>query len=159
MLTRIFKIASRWRAILLIDEADIFMAQRSNDHLQLNALVSVFLRELEQYDGILFLTTNRLHTFDEAIVSRVHIALKYDHLRKGTRKEVWRYFVGRAKTTRGNPACSEKELDALAGKRMNGRQVREVHLMRRMSADSWLHIRNAVLVAQSMAEYEETAMA
>jgi hypothetical protein len=27
MLTRIFKIASRWRAILLIDDADIFMAQ------------------------------------------------------------------------------------------------------------------------------------
>ncbi|KAH7131172.1 P-loop containing nucleoside triphosphate hydrolase protein [Dactylonectria macrodidyma] len=56
ILTSIFKIASRWKAILLLDEADVFLAQRSNDP-HLNALVSVFLRELEQYDGILFLTT------------------------------------------------------------------------------------------------------
>src|SRR5438034_8929258 len=73
ILTKVFKIASRWKAILLIDEADIFMAQRSAEHLQLNALVSVFLRELEQYDGILFLTTNRLQTFDEAVLSRVPV--------------------------------------------------------------------------------------
>jgi hypothetical protein len=58
ILTSIFKIASRWKAILLLDEADVFLTQRG-DNPQLNALVSVFLRELEQYDGILFLTTNR----------------------------------------------------------------------------------------------------
>ena len=59
-LTMIFKVASHWKAVLLIDEADIFMAQRSSEHLQLNALVSVFLRQLKHYDGILFLPTNRL---------------------------------------------------------------------------------------------------
>lgn len=32
-----------------------------------NALVSVFLRVLEYYDGILILTSNRVGTFDEAI--------------------------------------------------------------------------------------------
>lgn len=123
MLTMIFKIASRWKAILLIDEADIFMAQRSNDHLQLNALVSVFLRELKQYEGILFLTTNRLLTFDQAIISRVHVALKYEELKKDARKAVWQFFVERAKTKHGNPVCNEKELDDLAERRMNGREV------------------------------------
>ncbi|KAK0637179.1 P-loop containing nucleoside triphosphate hydrolase protein [Bombardia bombarda] len=141
ILTTVFKIASRWKAILLIDEADIFMAQRSSDNLQLNALVSVFLRELEHYDGILFLTTNRLQTFDEAIISRIHVALKYDELREEARRAVWQSFVDRAKTRRGNPACSGKVLDELAKKKMNGREIR-----------------NAVFVAQSMAEHEGTVL-
>ena len=48
----------------------MFLAQRSNDP-HLNARVSVFLRELERYDGILFLTTNRVQAFDEATISRM----------------------------------------------------------------------------------------
>jgi hypothetical protein len=66
--------ASRWKAVLLIDEADIFMGEQSSEHLQLNTLVSVFLRQLEQYDGVLFLTTNRLQAFDEVVTSRIHAA-------------------------------------------------------------------------------------
>jgi len=125
MLTLIFKVASRWKAVLLIDEADILMAERSSEHLQLNALVSVLLRQLEQYDGVLFLTTNRLQAFDEAILSRIHASLKYDELKKDARKAVWQFFVQRAKTTHGNPACSEQALDDLADRKMNGREVRD----------------------------------
>lgn len=157
MLATIFKIASRWKAILLIDEADIFMAQRSNEHLQLNALVSVFLRELEQYDGVLFLATNRLQTFDEAILSRIHVSLKYKELDKEARKAVWRYFVQKAKTKHGNPAFSERVPDDLADERMNGREVSDFPTIK-PNAHCWLQIRNAVFVAQSMAEYDETVL-
>ena len=133
------------------------MAQRSSEHLQLNALVSVFLRQLEQYDGILFLTTNRLQAFDGAIISRIHTSLKYDELKKDARKAVWQFFVGRATTTHGNPACSEHALDDLADKKMNGREVRcSLHGKRSML--TVLQIRNAVFVAQSMAEYEGTVL-
>jgi hypothetical protein len=128
ILTTVFKIASRWKAVLLIDEADIFMAQRSNAHLQHNALVSVFLRELEQFDGILFLTTNRLQTFDEAILSRIHVALKYSELGRDARGAVWRFFVGRAVTKYGRPVCSTRVFDELAEEKMNGREVRGIPL-------------------------------
>ncbi|KAG7434928.1 ATP-dependent zinc metalloprotease FtsH [Fusarium oxysporum f. sp. raphani] len=74
-LTTTFKIASCWKAILLIDEADVFLAQRS-DNPQINALVSVFLRELEQFDGVLFLTTNRVQSFDEAMINSAKLADK-----------------------------------------------------------------------------------
>lgn len=124
MLTLIFKNASRWNAVLLIDEADIFMTERSSQHLQLNALVSVFLRQLEQYNGILFLTTNRLQTFDGAILSRIHAALEYGELKKDTRKAVWQSFLQRCKTTHGNTVCSMEQLDYLAESHLNGREVR-----------------------------------
>ena len=43
-------------------------------------IILVFLRVLEYYSGILFLTTNRLGDFDEAFTSRVHISLHYPQL-------------------------------------------------------------------------------
>jgi len=45
-LSRIFKIISPWNAILLLDEVDVFLEQRSSDLVR-NSLVSVFLRKLE----------------------------------------------------------------------------------------------------------------
>lgn len=46
-LTRIFKAATKWGAIVLIDEADVFLEERSLHDLARNAVVAVFLRQLE----------------------------------------------------------------------------------------------------------------
>jgi SpoVK/Ycf46/Vps4 family AAA+-type ATPase len=70
-----FTLASRWDCVMLLDEADVFLAKRKLEDLQRNSIVSVFLRMLEYYKGLLFLTTNRVGTFDEAFTSRVHISL------------------------------------------------------------------------------------
>ena len=51
-LTRIFKISAGWSAVLLIDEADVFLEERSLHDLERNAMVAVFLRELEYFRGI-----------------------------------------------------------------------------------------------------------
>ncbi len=40
--------------VVLLDEADVFLEQRSLANLERNALVSVFLRVLEYYDGNLY---------------------------------------------------------------------------------------------------------
>lgn len=55
-LKEVFNYAVAWKAILLLDEADIFLQERSIDDVNRNALVSIFLRELEYYDGILFVS-------------------------------------------------------------------------------------------------------
>ena len=49
-LRRIFKDATTWNAVLLLDEADIFLQMRDYKDVKRNALVSVFLRELEYFD-------------------------------------------------------------------------------------------------------------
>ena len=46
-LTQIFDISTSWGAIVLIDEADVFLEERSVHDLQRNAIVAVFLRQLE----------------------------------------------------------------------------------------------------------------
>ncbi|RSL55915.1 hypothetical protein CEP54_009121 [Fusarium duplospermum] len=66
-----FALANRWGCILLLDEADVFLAERSKDDFTRNGLY---------YAGILFLTTNRVGDFDEAFRSRIHISLYYPEL-------------------------------------------------------------------------------
>lgn len=46
-LSWVFEYAARWGAIVLIDEADVFLEARSSHDLERNALVAVFLRKLE----------------------------------------------------------------------------------------------------------------
>ncbi|KAI8168695.1 hypothetical protein K4K49_000312 [Colletotrichum sp. SAR 10_70] len=42
---------SFYYTVVLLDEADVFLEERSLQNLERNALVSVFLRVLEYYDG------------------------------------------------------------------------------------------------------------
>ena len=51
----IFKIAKHFNAIPVLDEADAFMASRTELHDGHNRLVTVFLRKPEYYQGMLFL--------------------------------------------------------------------------------------------------------
>ncbi|KAF2768952.1 P-loop containing nucleoside triphosphate hydrolase protein [Teratosphaeria nubilosa] len=89
----ILDMCTRWNAILLLDEADVFLEERSLHELERNKLVSIFLRVLEYYEGIMFLTTNRVQTFDQAFQSRIHISLEYHELDAKSRKTVWNNFL------------------------------------------------------------------
>ncbi|RPA81277.1 hypothetical protein BJ508DRAFT_306780 [Ascobolus immersus RN42] len=84
-----FTLAHRWGCILLIDEADIFLSERTKEDFLRNSLVSVFLRVLEYYSGILFLTTNRVGSLDEAFKSRIHLSLYYPPLGMEATKTIW----------------------------------------------------------------------
>ncbi|KAH7110741.1 hypothetical protein EDB81DRAFT_954032 [Dactylonectria macrodidyma] len=84
-----FKRAHRWNCVLLLDEADVYLAERHRNDLDRNGIVSVFLRTLEYYSGILFLTSNRVGSIDLAFKSRIHMALGYKRIDlKGTLK-IW----------------------------------------------------------------------
>lgn len=85
----IFTRAHRWGCVLLIDEADVFLAERDKSDVKRNGLVSVFLRILEYYSGILFLTTNRVGAFDDAFRSRIHLTLYYPKLDKRQAAKIW----------------------------------------------------------------------
>ncbi|KAJ7336377.1 P-loop containing nucleoside triphosphate hydrolase protein [Mycena albidolilacea] len=136
-LTRILDLAHTWRAVLLIDEADVFLEKRTLTDVHRNALVSVFLRLLEYYEGILFLTTNRVNTFDPAFQSRIHMALKYENLEAQARKRLWKDFLSKLNDGAGADV-SEEGYDALAQYDINGRQIK-----------------NAVKTAESLASFME----
>ncbi|RMZ85246.1 hypothetical protein DV738_g314, partial [Chaetothyriales sp. CBS 135597] len=127
-LQTILDIAHSWGAILLLDEADVFLEKRSVQSIHRNALVSIFLRLLEYFQGILFLTTNRVETFDEAFVSRIHLSLRYDELSTKARYRVWKLFLDKIKATEGIKVgtLTENDYKDLARRDVNGRQIKNL---------------------------------
>ena len=92
-LKRVFEMATEWNAVVLLDEADVFMAERNPNDIHRNELVSIFLRELEYFRGIIFLTTNLYQTIDTAFRSRVSLHLRFESLDRKAREAVWRKFL------------------------------------------------------------------
>jgi hypothetical protein len=84
--------AQRWGAIMLIDEADVYIKRR-DDNIAMNAVVGVFLRVLEYFNGLLFLTTNRVDDIDEAIVSRCIAMIKFQPPDAEDRRRIWRVMT------------------------------------------------------------------
>ena len=80
--------AQRWGAVMLIDEADVYIKRR-DDNLTMNAVVGVFLRVLEYFNGLLFMTTNRIEDIDEAIISRCIAMIKYHSPTEDERYQIW----------------------------------------------------------------------
>lgn len=56
---------------------------------------TVFLRDLEYYSGILFLTTNRVGVIDEAFKSRIHISLRYPRIQQRETRQMWENILNR----------------------------------------------------------------
>lgn len=125
-LRNVLDMCSRWGAIVLLDEADIFVERRaSSSGIVRNAMVSVMLRLIEYFSGTLILTTNRATVFDPALQTRITVALKYDELTESGRSEVWRNLIcnsGHSSDLKENGG--DVDVDELAKHNMNGRNIK-----------------------------------
>jgi SpoVK/Ycf46/Vps4 family AAA+-type ATPase len=121
-LERALQLCGHFGAVLLLDEADVFMEARTSNDLERNELVSVFLRLLEYYKGIMILTTNRMHSIDTAFESRIDITLSYSSLKEVDRQQVWRNFL--ATIDAQDVDVGEEEVKELAKLNFNGRQIK-----------------------------------
>ncbi|OJD27687.1 hypothetical protein ACJ73_00915 [Blastomyces percursus] len=97
-LSQIFTTVHHWRAILRMDEADVFLTERSSRSLR-DLRVSCML--------------------DKTIESRVHLSIAYRDLDIGARKTVFRQLLERSQND-----VEEKELNALVGVKVNGREIK-----------------------------------
>ena len=100
--------------------------------------MSIFLRVLEYYEGILFLTSNRVRTFDEAFKSRIHVPLKYNDLTAESREKVWRNFLETVTNAGMHVNLEDGDYEALSRHKLNGRQIK-----------------NIIKTAQSLASYRK----
>ncbi|PLN81396.1 P-loop containing nucleoside triphosphate hydrolase protein [Aspergillus taichungensis] len=154
-----------WGCVVLLDEADVFLQERTLSDLKRNALVTVFLRVLEYYDGILILTSNRVGTFDEAFKSRIQLSLHYPNLSQSQRLKVWRNLLNRLKRL-DQPSIDFDDIECyvaeLAEKNMNGREIRNAITTARQLAKfkgqkvSHAHLKHVINVAGRFETYLST---
>ncbi|KAF1807836.1 P-loop containing nucleoside triphosphate hydrolase protein [Eremomyces bilateralis CBS 781.70] len=126
-LHNLLKLALKCSAVVLIDEADVFLSKRAEtgtgnyDH---NGLVAVFLKHLEYFPGVMFLTSNRKDEFDDAAESRIHIRLQYEALDVDRQANIWKSHL------KGSHVPEDWDLDVcreLARKYdINGREIKNL---------------------------------
>eukprot|EP00801_Mesodinium_rubrum_P004646 Mrub_04649.p3 GENE.Mrub_04649~~Mrub_04649.p3 ORF type:complete len:195 (+),score=101.80 Mrub_04649:551-1135(+) len=116
-LKAILEICYAWDAVLLLDEADIFMEQRSEHDLQRNAMVGIFIRLLEYYQGILFLTTNRVKGLDQAFASRISVQYYFCDLDRDCRAQIWTQIFA------GDASLDYQHLSTF---HLNGREIKSI---------------------------------
>lgn len=118
-LQEVFSLCTPWRALVLIDEAEMLLERRTKDSIIRNAMVCVMLRLLEYFPGVLFLTSNRVDALDPAFQSRVQCALRYDDLDEVSRGKIWTNLLVAARV---DP--QHLNIAKLSSVPLNGRQIK-----------------------------------
>jgi hypothetical protein len=126
-LLKVFQRSKRWNAIVLLDEADVYIRERGLD-LEQNAIVGVLLRVLEYMQSVLFLATNRPDEVDDAIASRCLARLSYELPTEDLEAQIWQVLsrTAGAKISPENIRRIISEHKMKAGKCHSGRDVKNL---------------------------------
>jgi hypothetical protein len=139
-LSQLLARAEQAEVILFFDEADSLFGKRtdisdSNDRFA-NAQTNYLLQRIENYDGIVLLTSNSQARFDDAFARRLDFVVAFPPPRPEERRALWQSHLG------DNPEISPTELNQLAA----------------LVDFSGGHIRNVVFAAAVQARRESRAI-
>lgn len=97
---RIFAAANQANCILFFDEADALFGKRSEvkdaHDRYANIEVAYLLQKIENYDGIVILTTNLAKNIDQAFTRRMQFIIEFARPDVEHRKKLWRGMLGDA---------------------------------------------------------------
>ncbi|KAI8691924.1 AAA domain-containing protein [Fusarium sp. Ph1] len=125
-LDEIFRLTKRWDAVCLLDEADVLLCKRNSAEMDRNAIVAVFLRKMEYFQGVLFLTTNRKQDFDEAFKSRIHVTISYGELSDEAQAKIWERLIVKNKDVQVDGSWTAAAFEALGKLKLNGRTIKNI---------------------------------
>ena len=97
-LVALFSFAKKNDAVLLFDEADALLSRRvtamhSATDVSVNQTRNTLLKILDDYDGIIFFTTNYIQNFDSAFMRRIFCHVKFDLPNKDIRFSLWNHYL------------------------------------------------------------------
>lgn len=97
-LVSLFKFAKENDAVILFDEADALLSRRvttmhSAADVSVNQTRNTLLKILDDYDGIIFFTTNFIQNFDTAFIRRIFSHVKFEMPNRETRLALWKHYL------------------------------------------------------------------
>lgn len=142
------------------DEADVFLQLRKRSELEQNALVSVLLRELEYFHGVLIMTTNRIVSIDYAVQSRIHYAVRFKELSEEAISKIWHNFRDQL----SDDNCDKEEREKidqwfkygriqLGTSKFTGRDIRNVFLCAQLLGYPKITEQNFVIAVESTTSF------
>jgi AAA+ superfamily predicted ATPase len=92
----VFARAQEEGLFLLFDECDSFISTREEKdslHRYYGKVVNLLLREIEEFDGVLVMTTNRYEALDTALERRIALRVHFNRPGKAERRAIWQRFL------------------------------------------------------------------
>ena len=147
-LSRVFDDAQVSNAILLFDEADALFGKRSDikdaHDRYANIEVNYLLQRVENYEGIIILTSNLNKNIDSAFLRRLHFSIEFPFPDENHRLQIWqRMFPTQA------PLAADIDFEFLARKfKIAGGHIKNVAIsaaFRAAEANSTIHMEHIIL--------------
>lgn len=118
-----FAEAKKKNAILFFDECDGILQSRVGMGQIMSAENNCLLQEIEKYEGVLILATNRVTTLDEALERRLSLVIEFPAPDEEARRAIWRGHLPEKM-----PLGEDVQIDTLAQFELTGGQIKNVVL-------------------------------
>lgn len=159
---KIFKEAKEAKTVLLFDECDSLIYNRSQVGAILGAQINELLSQIERFEGVMLFTTNRLGILDEAMNRRLALKLEFGMPTLEQRVKIWkRMFPTKAPIEKGVNWAKLAKVEIAGGYIKNTvlRAARMAAIEKVPDKDKRITmahlIKSLQLEAQSMLEFDE----
>ncbi|KAH6976215.1 hypothetical protein BKA56DRAFT_618145 [Ilyonectria sp. MPI-CAGE-AT-0026] len=125
-LESILDLAARWDAVLLLDEADVLLRKRNENETEQDSVLAVFLRKMENFQGVLFLKTNRKQEFDVAFKNRIRVSISYPDLTDEMQSKIWKRLIQTNTDINFDDSWNDSVFSALGMLSLNGRMIKSI---------------------------------
>jgi len=122
-LQQAFKTAKEKGKIIFLDECDSLITRRNDVGMILGSQINTLLTEIEKFEGICILATNRIETLDEALERRISLIVEFPEPTQQQRLDIWKRLIP-AKL----PLDKDVVLNKLAEYKLTGGQIKNVLL-------------------------------
>lgn len=116
-----FKKASN--SVLFLDECDSLITARNHVGMILGSEINTLLTEIEKFEGILIMATNRIESLDEALERRISLILEFKMPTHDERKDIWEKLIPKKM-----PLARDVKVAELAQESLTGGQIKNALL-------------------------------
>ena len=118
-----FKEAKSSGKVIFLDECDSLIASRNDLGMVLAGEVNTLLTEIEKFEGVAILATNRIEHMDEALERRISLIVEFPKPDYENRKKIWSKLLPEKL-----PLENDVDVEVLAKPELTGGQIKNVVL-------------------------------
>lgn len=105
--------------ILFLDECDSLITQREAVGMVLGSEINTLLTEIEKFEGVVILATNRIDTLDAALERRISLIIEFPEPTFEQRQEIWKTLIPKKM-----PLSDDVKVETLAEYKLTGGQIK-----------------------------------
>lgn len=118
-----FKAAKEKNDVLFLDECDSLITNRTHVGMIIGSEINTLLTEIEKFEGVVILATNRIGSLDEALARRISLIVEFPAPTQAERADIWKRMLPEKM-----PLHKDVSIEDLSSFALTGGQIKNVVL-------------------------------